>query len=209
MESVSLQAVQAELKKEESKDSTGSPNAEKEKTDKEKLDKLKTTSQKEYVECMRRLQSNLAYLAAIADRSHKPSSQIPAHPAIMTAPSITTKPFASIPVPPAPAAAGGSPGNEAKKEEADELKPEDHNEDRAEGLRDLYKRLQDLFPGVDFKKEPQMPAANPAARQQQAAAAAQAQKQIAGDQSQQQKMQQDLLRQKVMQAKAQVQNRQS
>ncbi len=37
--------------------------------------------------CMRRLQSNLAYLASIADRSHKPASAIPSAPAIMDAPS--------------------------------------------------------------------------------------------------------------------------
>ena len=36
---------------------------------------------------MRRLQSNLAYLAAIADRTHKPASHIPPSPAIMTSPS--------------------------------------------------------------------------------------------------------------------------
>ena len=36
--------------------------------------------------CMRCLQANLAYLAAIADRAHKPTSTIPPSPAIMTAP---------------------------------------------------------------------------------------------------------------------------
>ena len=35
---------------------------------------------------MRRLQSNLAYLASIADRSHKPPNAIPACPAIMDPP---------------------------------------------------------------------------------------------------------------------------
>lgn len=35
---------------------------------------------------MRRLQSNLAYLANIADRSHKPGTTIPNAPAIMDAP---------------------------------------------------------------------------------------------------------------------------
>ena len=39
-----------------------------------------------YCRCMRRLQSNLAYLASIADRSHKPASAIPSAPAIMDAP---------------------------------------------------------------------------------------------------------------------------
>ena len=35
---------------------------------------------------MRRLQSNLAYLASISDRPHKPVGTIPACPAIMDAP---------------------------------------------------------------------------------------------------------------------------
>ncbi|RPA92440.1 hypothetical protein L873DRAFT_1709977, partial [Choiromyces venosus 120613-1] len=44
------------------------------------------TPDKGYIECMRRLQCNLAYLAAIADRSHKPASQIPPSPTILLAP---------------------------------------------------------------------------------------------------------------------------
>lgn len=40
----------------------------------------------EYIECMRRLQSNLAYLAAIADRAKKSGAAPPAAPAIMTPP---------------------------------------------------------------------------------------------------------------------------
>ncbi|MCJ1355017.1 MAG: hypothetical protein MMC33_005008 [Icmadophila ericetorum] len=43
-------------------------------------------SSREYIECMRRLQSNLAYLASIADRLHKPPGSIPPCPAIMDAP---------------------------------------------------------------------------------------------------------------------------
>ncbi|MCJ1287918.1 hypothetical protein MMC26_007270 [Xylographa opegraphella] len=42
----------------------------------------------EYIQCMRRLQSNLAYLAYIADRVHKPADQFPRHPAIMDAPAV-------------------------------------------------------------------------------------------------------------------------
>ncbi|MCJ1257043.1 hypothetical protein MMC24_004868 [Lignoscripta atroalba] len=38
---------------------------------------------------MRRLQSNLAYLASIADRSHKPATAIPPYPAIMDGPPAT------------------------------------------------------------------------------------------------------------------------
>ncbi|KAI9772794.1 MAG: hypothetical protein M1839_002295 [Geoglossum umbratile] len=45
----------------------------------------KPVPDKAYVECMRRLQANLAYLAAMADRSHKPGP-IPTSPVIMIAP---------------------------------------------------------------------------------------------------------------------------
>lgn len=40
----------------------------------------------EYIECMRRLQANLAYLAAIADRTKKSGGATPSAPAIMTPP---------------------------------------------------------------------------------------------------------------------------
>lgn len=40
----------------------------------------------EYIECMRRLQANLAYLAAIADRAKKSGSVPPTAPAIMNPP---------------------------------------------------------------------------------------------------------------------------
>ena len=41
----------------------------------------------EYIECMRRLQANLAYLAALADAKKKAAGSIPAAPAIMAPPS--------------------------------------------------------------------------------------------------------------------------
>ncbi|KAJ5476855.1 hypothetical protein N7475_002584 [Penicillium sp. IBT 31633x] len=40
----------------------------------------------EYIECMRRLQANLAYLATIADRAKKAGGVVPPTPAIMTPP---------------------------------------------------------------------------------------------------------------------------
>lgn len=40
----------------------------------------------EYIECMRRLQANLAYLAAIADAKKKAAGSIPAAPAILAPP---------------------------------------------------------------------------------------------------------------------------
>jgi hypothetical protein len=54
------------------------------------LDPAKATGGKlpspEYVECMRRLQANLAYLAAIADAKKKKEGTLPAGPAIMAPP---------------------------------------------------------------------------------------------------------------------------
>ena len=129
--------------------------------------------------CMRRLQCNLAYLAAIADRSHKPSSQIPAHPAIISAPPRfqkssqhgQTTPSTSSP-PTKKEDPSGSTSDEKKPEQ--DKKPEEMEEERALALGDLYKKLQALFPGVDPKKEP------PVARTQQQQQQMQAQKQNAG-----------------------------
>lgn len=131
---------------------------------------------------MRRLQSNLAYLAAIADRAHKPSSQIPAHPAIMSAPPMTPHPN------PTPAADNApkleSDSSETKKEDGEsqkEAKEESKGgsrEDRIETLKGQYKRLQALFPDADPKKDPPIQRTSEASRQQmQAKAQAQAQAQ--------------------------------
>jgi hypothetical protein len=156
---------------------------------------------------MRRLQANLAYLAAIADRSHKPSSQIPPHPAFLSAPPLTVKPAQPKSSTNTPAA------DETKKEEKEEVKLDGENEEeRIETLKQQYKRLQELFPGVDPKKETPLPNANPAARaQQQAQMQKQGQGQQSPSQSQpgdlngQQKMQNDVLRQRMM-AQAQAQS---
>ncbi|KAG4432795.1 hypothetical protein IFR05_011731 [Cadophora sp. M221] len=217
------QAAQAEAKKEETAASPEAGNKEKTEQEKEKVEKEKAEkskpSSREYVECMRRLQSNLAYLAAIADRSHKPSSQIPPHPAIMTAPIVTPKPAL------APASSPNSDSKDADEKKGEEKKAEE-DENRAEILKEQYKKLQALFPGVDPKKEPQMQGGNPAMRaqaQQHAAAQmqAQAQKQqqqqhqgqgqIQGqsqDPNSQQKLQNDLLRQKMMMQQQAQQNAQ-
>jgi hypothetical protein len=174
---------------------------------------------------MKRLQSNLAYLAAIADRSHKPSSQIPAHPAIMLAPSIKPRTTNSV--------SSSSPKTEDRADGMEDKKPDTSDAERIETLKDYYKQLQALFPGVDPNKEPVLPQPNAAARtqaQQMAAQQAQAQQMasqhggqsnpMAGKQiqmpgqvggpvqgqsqgsdlnQQQQKMQQEMLRQKMMQ----------
>lgn len=49
----------------------------------------KVTAPKDYIEYMRRLQANLAYLASIAEQHTKPQNPIPQFPAIMEAPGVT------------------------------------------------------------------------------------------------------------------------
>ena len=83
---------------------------------------------------MRRLQSNLAYLAAIADRSHKPSSQIPPHPQIMLAPAFTSR-------------------IKADEEKDDKSGGVESDSERIGLLNKQYTRLQELFPGADLQKE--------------------------------------------------------
>jgi hypothetical protein len=171
---------------------------------------------------MRRLQCNLAYLAAIADRSHKPSSQIPAHPAIISAPPPSQKPAQAGQTTPSTSSPttkkedSSSSTSEDRKPEADAKKPEEMEEERALSLGDLYKKLQALFPGVDPKKEPPL---NSAARNQAQQQQMQAHKQnaaavqgnqsmnvgVGGDATAQQKAQNDLLRHKMMQQQAQQQ----
>ncbi|OBT84268.1 hypothetical protein VE02_06965 [Pseudogymnoascus sp. 03VT05] len=166
MEVMRLQAVQAEAKakvesddKKDEKDDGAEGAKDKEKKDEKAKEKPKIdpATGKEFVECMRRIQYNLAYLAAIADRSHKPSSQIPPHPAVISAPSLTPLPK--------PAASSPTSPNGAVKSTDGAADAED--EDRAETLKKQYKRLQELFPGVDPKKEPVVQPAQAAQKQQQ------------------------------------------
>lgn len=110
---------------------------------------------KEFVECMRRIQYNLSYLAAIADRSHKPSSQTPPHPAIISAPQLESIKRMKA-----------AKKEEAKKEDSGTIKSEEEKkgeneeeeeEDGPEELKKMYAQLQTLFPGVDPRKEPPVP----------------------------------------------------
>ena len=71
-----------------------------------------------YVDYMRRLQSNLAYLASVADRPHKPMNSIPSWPAIMEPPIRKT-----------PEGQGGVEESEAEK-----------------GVRERYEGLKELWP---------------------------------------------------------------
>lgn len=163
--------------------------------------------------CMRRLQANLAYLAAIADKSHKPGAQAPTHPAIITAPPLVSKPASST------TTSTTTTDSEVKKEEGDEKKDLLITEDRVERIETLksqYKRLQEMFPDVDPKKEGQAAGSGKGAGQvsggqgQQAAAGQTAGSAVAGgtDINSQQKLQNDQFRQKMMQqAQAQAQAR--
>lgn len=132
---------------------------------------------------MRRLQANLTYLAAIADRSHKPSSQIPPHPAIISAPQLS-------PLPSKTKSPKSSPKQNSNIKSESTASPKTTNglidadgseepEDRGLTIKNLYAQLQALFPGVDPKKEPPLPSAAMKNAQQkgQAQAQAQAQKQ--------------------------------
>ncbi|KAK3687349.1 hypothetical protein B0T22DRAFT_126364 [Podospora appendiculata] len=109
----------------------------------------------DYAQCMRRLQANLAYMAALADR--KATVQVPAYPAYLTSPplnlNITLRVSQTLP-------------DESAEKTVD---PKVDREERDKIMKDLYKKLQSLFPGIDPKKEPvpQMPNARAGQPQQQ------------------------------------------
>lgn len=98
--------------------------------------------QQDYAHCMRRLQGNLSYLAALADR--KGNVHVPAHPAYIAPPpwnlSIKLRKPATAP-----------PQSDAK------LDPTADREERVKYISELYSKLQALFPGVDPKTEPPQP----------------------------------------------------
>ncbi|KAL8681049.1 MAG: hypothetical protein Q9186_002822 [Xanthomendoza sp. 1 TL-2023] len=85
----------------------------------------KPPSSKEYIDYMRRLQANLAYLASVADRHHKPGNAVAQFPAFMEAPSL------------GPTAVGGKDGAEAGEVDG---------KGRKQSLRELYAKLRELWP---------------------------------------------------------------
>lgn len=88
---------------------------------------------------MRRLQANLTYMFALADRKGKPQMQ---SPAFLTPPPLNLQIRLKLP-----------PANPEDPVE----RPADPIADRAERdqlMRNLYKKLQSLYPGLDPKKEP-------------------------------------------------------
>jgi hypothetical protein len=92
--------------------------------------------------CMRRLHSNLAYLASLADK--KGNVQVPPSPSYLMPPplNLTIKMRGTLPAP-----------------EGKDKPPPDPTADRVERdqyLKDLYAKLQALFPDVDPSVEPQL-----------------------------------------------------
>lgn len=98
---------------------------------------------------MRRLQANLSFMAAMADR--KPDAKVPPCPAFLSAPplNLTLRPRAQ------PSSAEGTDTK---------VDPSTDREQRDKSIKELYARLQAVFPGFDPKKEPpyRMPAAGKA-----------------------------------------------
>lgn len=88
---------------------------------------------------MRRLQGNLTYLAALADRK---GGQLPPCPAHLMAPALSQN-IKMRSQPPA------QPDSNEKQ-----LEPNADREERNKFIREMYKRLQGLFPGIDPNREP-------------------------------------------------------
>lgn len=88
---------------------------------------------------MRRLQANLAYLAALADR--KGSVPVPTSPAYLSSPPLNMT--LKVRLQPAP---GETPESNPD--------PVADREERCKYLSELYGKLQRLFPNADPKKEP-------------------------------------------------------
>lgn len=88
---------------------------------------------------MRRLQANLSYMAALADR--KPEVKVPPCPAYLSAPPLNMTLKLKAP-------AVGPDGAENK------IDPVADREERDRSIKELYSRLQAAFPAFDPKKEP-------------------------------------------------------
>ncbi|KFA78083.1 hypothetical protein S40288_05455 [Stachybotrys chartarum IBT 40288] len=129
-ESIQIQVTQQELKKEHAADgSTG----ERKPTEEENL------FQQDYLQCMRRIQTNLTYLAALADR--KSEVKVPPYPAYLSAPPLNLSLRLRVP----------SVGPDGSEQNID---PQADRVQRDQSIKDLYQKLQSLFPGIDPKKEP-------------------------------------------------------
>ncbi|KAM0246868.1 hypothetical protein ACHAQJ_010071 [Trichoderma viride] len=156
-ESIQIQTTQQELKKEYAAINGNIPD--RKPTEEENL------FQHDYLHCMRRLQGNLSYMAALADR--KPDVKVPPCPPYLSPPPLNLAlKLRAIPI-----------GAENSSLPID---PVADREERNRSILDLYRRLQAVFSEFDPKKEPayrmsgagQKPG-NPMAASQQASPAAQ------------------------------------
>jgi hypothetical protein len=113
--------------------------------------------------CMRRLQGNLTFLASLADR--KGAAQIPQGPPYLAPPPLNLRiKMRSPTTSTAPDSSDKQPDPDPGREEEDQQLMADR-EDRDKLLKELYKKLQAQFPGVDPRKEPAFP--HPAKQQPQ------------------------------------------
>lgn len=113
---------------------------------------------------MKRIQSNLAYLASLADR--KMTANAAKGPSFLSAPALSLN-FRLRAAPPPPPPAGADPA-------AQQPDPQDPNSDREERfkyIRELYGKLQSFYPGIDYTREPAF-AAQPSQPNQAAGAGA-------------------------------------
>lgn len=113
------------------------------------------------IRCMRRLQGNLTYLAALADRK---VGQVPLCPAHLMPPPLNL----SIKMR-SPTASGAAPSEKTsepdpEREEKERLLTADR-EERDKLMKELYKKLQAQFPGIDPRREPAFAIPNPNAQQ--------------------------------------------
>ncbi|KAK5660480.1 hypothetical protein OQA88_13028 [Cercophora sp. LCS_1] len=139
-EVVSLMNSRAEIKKEQAAAEGGGQK------DLASLAEEERVTQQDYTQCMRRLHTNLSYLAALAD---KKTAQAPACPMLMP-PTLTMK--LKLRVPSQPDEKGEKPPD-----------PSVDREERDHIIKDLYRKLQALFPGIDPRKEPGAAMPNPRA----------------------------------------------
>ncbi|KAI2618816.1 hypothetical protein GGR54DRAFT_143869 [Hypoxylon sp. NC1633] len=143
LEALQIQHTQQVLKKERaSSNGTDVTANESEKKPTEDEDLLA----QDYLHCMRRLQTNLSYLAALADNKKRDVPPAPC-PTYLKAPPLNIRIKLRIAV--------GPDGVESQET------PD--REETAKYLQDLYKKLQSLYPGIDPNKEPAYTA--PPARQ--------------------------------------------
>ncbi|KAI0555506.1 hypothetical protein F4679DRAFT_172792 [Xylaria curta] len=134
LEAMQIQSTQLIIKKERaaSNGTDGIVNdGEKKSTEEEQLTQ-------DYLGCMRRLQTNLAYLAGLADKERKPTQPSQPYPAFLKPPPLNT----GIKL-----RQQAQDGNEVKTDNTD-------REETAKYIGELYRKLQSLFPDIDPNKEP-------------------------------------------------------